>query len=164
LNPDFRELFAFCDLHASRQGGYPEGRGTQPRPMFYDTHGFAIPGEDGDVTKACLVWARMKEAGEGLHLIEEFPDGSYLSTVWLGNDHGCGWGAPLIFETMYFSGEVETIVLPTGGEPRFHPSREFPDPLGEQGEMRTQLRYMTEEAAAATHREIVRRLRKRWEV
>ena len=134
------------------------------RPMFFDTNGFPIPGERGDVKNACLVWARMKEAGEGLHLMEEFPDGSYLSTVWLGIDHSFGFDPPLIFETMYFAGTVEVMELPSGGEQRFYPSQEFPDPLGEQGEMTTQLRYRTQEEAAATHREIVRRIRKRWEV
>ena len=31
------------------------------------------------------------------------PDGKWVSTVWLGLDHGFGSGPPLIFETMVFS-------------------------------------------------------------
>lgn len=30
------------------------------------------------------------------------PDGRWVSTVWLGLDHGYGAGSPLIFETMVF--------------------------------------------------------------
>lgn len=30
-----------------------------------------------------------------------------VSTVWLGLDHGMGGGAPLIFETMIFGGELD---------------------------------------------------------
>ena len=34
-----------------------------------------------------------------------FPDGSLVSTVWLGLDHGFGEGAPVIFETMDIPGQ-----------------------------------------------------------
>lgn len=37
---------------------------------------------------------------------EEYPDGSYISTVFLGLDHG--WGSlPLLFETMVFGGPCD---------------------------------------------------------
>lgn len=34
----------------------------------------------------------------------DLPDGKWVSTVWLGIDHNFGFGPPLIFETMVFSG------------------------------------------------------------
>ncbi|SRR6266851_2866902 len=33
---------------------------------------------------------------------DELPDGTLISTVWLGLDHSFGSGPPLIFETMVF--------------------------------------------------------------
>lgn len=38
----------------------------------------------------------------------DFPDGVWVSTVWLGIDHRFGGvGAPLIFETMIFEGPLD---------------------------------------------------------
>ena len=110
------------------------------------------------------MWARMLEADPLLRNVAQtdFPDGSLLSTVWLGLDHGYGM-RPLFFETMYFSSEVETLQL-SGGEHDVHPTLPFPDLFGEPGETTEQLRYGSEEEALAAHREIARRLRKRWEV
>jgi len=120
-------------------------------PMYYDRQGFPIPGEqtaDGFL-EPTLVWARMMEARDGPIAQDEFPDDTYLSTVWLGLNHGV-FGPPLIFETMRFSGE--------GG------SLPFPDLWGEQDAETECVRYASEEEALAGHREIARRLRKRWEV
>jgi hypothetical protein len=86
------------------------------------------------------------EAGDRSVAYDDLPDGSYLSTVWLGLDHGFG-GRPLIFETMRFTGKER-------GE-----SMEFPDPFGEDGETTNQLRYTTEEEALAAHHAIVRTIR-----
>lgn len=61
------------------------------------------------------------------------PDGKWVSTVWLGLDHGAGCGPPLIFETMVFA-----------------PSRD--------GELRESLdcdRYATAAEAKAGHAEMV---------
>ena len=35
------------------------------------------------------------------------PNGTVISTVWLGMDHGFGEGKPLIFETMVFLSEAD---------------------------------------------------------
>jgi hypothetical protein len=37
------------------------------------------------------------------------PDGKWVSTVWLGLDHGYGSGPPLIFETMVFAAKGSEI-------------------------------------------------------
>ena len=132
--------------------------------QYYDRQGFPIPGTDDDPITACLAWARRREAATYEDVCvgrDEFPDGSYLSTVWIGLNHAV-MGPPLIFETMYFAGEVETFVWPSGGEQDYRRSLDFPDP--HDGELTDAIRYTTEEEAAATHREIARRLRKRWEV
>jgi hypothetical protein len=167
----FDNLFAFCDLHASRfapgglvtEGWQDVVLGATYYPRYFDRQGFPIPsdGENGPT----LVWAQMMAADPLIRNVaqSDFPDGSLLSTVWLGLDHAFG-GRPLFFETMYFSGAVETMTLPGGGEQDFRPTLEFPDPCGEQDEMIEQLRYGSEEEALAAHREITRRLRKRWEV
>ena len=158
---NFGELFAFCDLHASRWR--ERGRtafnellltGALPNfPNYYDRQGFPIPARDG--VEPTLVWARMKQEQDYARLgWDELPDGSYLSTVWLGLDHSFV-GPPLIFETMRFAAETEELrMLP--GRP-VHPSLDFPDPR--DGEETDQLRYTTEEEALASHHEIVRRLR-----
>jgi hypothetical protein len=166
--PDCAALFAFCDLHASRVRGSVYERLLDPvmgpGPRYYDRQGFPIPGDGSDVGPT-LAWARMLEADPLLRTVAQtdFPDGSLLSTAWLGLDHGFG-GRPLFFETMYFSGEIETHVLrPSGHEFQSHPELEFPVP-GAPGETTTQLRYGSEEEALASHREIARRIRKRWEV
>jgi hypothetical protein len=164
---DFAELFAFCDLHVSRarESVYERLMDTSilgPGPRYYDRQGFPIPTVDG--VEPTLVWAQMKSDAEYSRVArDDFPDGSRLSTVWLGLDHGFG-GRPLFFETMYFSGEGEIVVMPSGAEVEGRPSLEFPDPLGEQDETTTQLRYHSEEEALALHHEIARRIRKRWEV
>jgi hypothetical protein len=147
---DVAELFAFCDLHASRWRARPVVQGFLSRPMYYDRQGFALPG-DGDMPPP-LVWARLLEHDPDYRTVarDELPDGSLLSTVWLGLDHAHGFGAPLIFETMRFAAE----------DPQ-RPNLEFPDPHGKPDETTEQLRYTTEEEALAAHHEIVRRFRVR---
>lgn len=51
------------------------------------------------------------------------PDGKFVSTVWLGLNHGRGAGLPLIFETMVFPtqsdlGELEVRRYATEAEAR----------------------------------------------
>jgi len=168
----FHALFAFCDLHATR---WPLRRAEfQKRldtdgvsaalhvlgPMFYDRQGFPLPGThfpDGTSDLGALAFARLGEQ-PGYNRVgwDELPDGSYLSTVWLGIDHSLGHGPPMLFETMRFreTGRTNAFL----GVPE-RDTLEFPDPAAD--EMITQLRYMTEEEAAAAHHEIVRRIRVR---
>jgi hypothetical protein len=58
----------------------------------------------------------------------ELPNGKWVSTVWLGMDHRCGEGPPIIFETLVF------------------PSKDGPL-IEEDGE-----RYETESEAQAGHK------------
>jgi len=67
--------------------------------------------------------------------LTEFPDGSRVSTVWLGIDHGWGRGPPVIFETMIFE---------SGGW--YHSDC---------------VRYSTEEEAIAGHDSMVQRWKNR---
>jgi hypothetical protein len=140
---DFAELFSFCDLHASRcalDGWFYH------RPMYYDRQGFPIPSRDGK--SPTLVWADMS-ADRDYKIVRQdlLPDGTMLSTVWLGLDHAWA-GPPRIFETMRFSNEGDGAVL------------EFPDPR-EDGTETEQLRYCTEEEALAHHDRIVILLKRR---
>lgn len=157
----FDALFAWCDLHANRIR--LPGVLIIPDwfPRYFDRQGFPVPSTDGDPMSACLTWARLRESmtiEDVLVARDDLPDGSYLSTVWLGLDHGFG-GRPLIFETMRFAGETIPLELPSGHIMESHAEREFPDPFDPDGEPTTQLRYTSEEEASAAHHEIVRRIR-----
>jgi hypothetical protein len=163
--PDFAALFAFCDLHASRwylrrQHDMNLYAINDLLPRYYDRQGFPIPSDGND--PPVIVWAKRREA-MGIDDVrvgyDELPDGSYLSTVWLGLDHSFLCGPPQLFETMRFAGETHTVQLPSGSEFEGRASLEFPDPY--DGEMIDQLRYPTEEEALAAHHEIVRRIRLR---
>jgi len=167
VTPDFTALFAWCDLHASRwMLRSPLDKldmilFDELTPRYYDRQGFPIPA-DGDVP-ACIVWARRFE-GEGNSVAwDELPDGSHLSTVWLGIDHSFLMGPPQLFETMRFKGETHVVrLIGPGGAPHEIEGREaldFPDPI--DGEPTGGLRYATEEEATAAHHEIVRRFRLR---
>jgi hypothetical protein len=174
MSPDFRALFAFCDLHASRvQRSWddlirlPDLGRDLVWPRYFDRQGFPIPGNgDDDDDSTTLAWARLREDRDySIVAVDQLPDGSRLSTVWLGLDHNVFGGRPLIFETMRFSGESEEMtIVGSGGvehRSRYSPSMEFPVP-GAPGETTTQLRYGSEEEALAAHHEITRLLRKRW--
>jgi hypothetical protein len=155
---DFGELFAFCNLHVSRWSLFRPW--SLDRPMYYDRQGFPIPG-DGTKDGAVLAWARMKDGRDDYNIVakDELPDGSRLSTVWLGLDHGFA-GPPLIFETMRFARDTVEKTMPFSRRSYFYqPAMEFPDP--ESGELTEQLRYTTEEEALAAHHEILRRIRVR---
>jgi len=157
------ELFSFCDLHTSRvpiaptevTHGEPYLRTRRTRPMYYDRHGFPVPGSEGD-EEGTLAWARLREKGDPHVACDELPDGSYLSTVWLGLDHAF-FGPPLIFETMRYKDTTRRDPLVPQGMLRDW--LEFPDPYDPDGGETDQLRYRTEEEAAAAHHEIVRCLR-----
>lgn len=154
--PEIACLFDFCDLHTSRWRTLPVTAGFISRPMYYDRQGFAI-GADGDVP-AAIVWARlMEQPGYQQVAADALPDGSALSTVWLGLDWSHGIGAPLIFETMRFAAAVDTFTMPgSGREVPYHPPLTFPVPGSD--EETEGLRYTTEEEALAAHHEIRRRL------
>jgi hypothetical protein len=144
-NVEIVRLFDFCDLHTSRWRTLPVTAGFLSRPMYYDRQGFPIP-SDGRFP-VVIMWATQMEAEATKRVaLDELPDGSELSTVWLGLDHGM-MGPPLIFETMRFA--------PGDG---CRPNLPFPDPFGEPDEETGQLRYTTEEEALAAHHEIRRRL------
>lgn len=147
------DLFAFVDLHTSRWSlrrqammSHLELGGIWSVPRYYDKAGFPIPAVDG--VEPTLVWAQMMEDLDYKRVAyDELPDGSYLSTVWLGLDHSHGLGPPLIFETMRFPNDDTFAQM------------EFPDIFGESDETVECLRYGSEEEALAAHHEIVRRLR-----
>jgi hypothetical protein len=171
----FTELFAFCDLHASRwqerrQAVFNNLWFAGALPMYYDRQGFPIP---ADPDEGCpepgwmlpvLQWAKLNQDREYSRVAyDDLPDGSYLSTVWLGLDHNHGLGPPLIFETMRFAGAVSEATLPRpfgDGESTmtYHESLEFPNIFDAEGGTTEQLRYTTEEEALAAHHEIVRRI------
>jgi len=51
-----------------------------------------------------MEWAKLLEDNNYKVIKQEtLPDGTGVSTVWLGLDHQFGKGKPLIFETMVFS-------------------------------------------------------------
>jgi len=126
--------------------------------MYYDRAGFPIPA-DGMVP-APIMWAMLMERpGYQCVALDELPDGSCLSTAWLGLDHGLGHEQPLIFETMRFSGSREVMIMPGSGREVLHRRPlPFPVPGGEPDEETEGLRYTTEEEALAAHHEIRRRL------
>lgn len=48
-------------------------------------------------------WGRLRQFGGDYMIVKQETIGDYfVSTVWLGLDHGFGRGAPVIFETMVF--------------------------------------------------------------
>lgn len=50
-----------------------------------------------------LAW--LSVPGNRIVATDEFPDGTYVSTVFLGFDHSHGHGPPQFFETMIFDNE-----------------------------------------------------------
>lgn len=60
-----------------------------------------IPVEEPDLFK----WGRWMEEQHRRRVAETMVEGIRVSTVFLGLDHGCGEGPPILFETMIFGGE-----------------------------------------------------------
>jgi hypothetical protein len=149
---DFQSLFAFCDLHASRIWR------TNPRVRnalrCYDRQGFPIPYEPPG-----LFSERLQRAEECTVAKDELPDGSVLSTVWMGIDDAED-GPPLIFETSRMS-RTKTFTSTTGKLEHYSSLLTVPDPTHPTGRRTAFLGSASEEEALAKHHEILRRLRVR---
>ena len=92
--------------------------------LYFDKQGQAID---------MKAWARLMEGAEYKRVaLTKLPNGTDVSTVWLGLNHSYGEGRPLIFETMTFGDE----------------------------ETQEQQRYSTEAEALAGHEAMVARLTK----
>jgi hypothetical protein len=159
----FDNLFAFCDLHASRWASWPQDPGY--RPQYFDRQGFPIPGDQGAewIGSATQKWAAlMTDKNYMVVAQDDLPDGSLLSTCWLGLDHAWS-GPPLFFETMRFGKDIMVTLRPylPGNEVQSRETLDFPDIFGEPGAEISQDRYGSEEEALAAHHEIVRRIRLR---
>lgn len=108
---------------------------------------------DGTPIRDLLVWARLLENRRYAQVAETFlEDGTRISTVWLGLDYNfmaylqdldIMKSPPLIFETMVFSPETETIEF-GGKKSEFHKILE-------------QDRYSTEAEAIMGHDAITRK-------
>lgn len=84
------------------------------RPTYYDREGNPID---------LLRWGELLEDPEYRCVTDTtLPDGTWISTVWLGLDHSMPWndGPPLIFETMVFPRQGEPVSLAEflAGDPR----------------------------------------------
>jgi len=64
--------------------------------------------DDGSVqaTSDPSGWSGTRPVGRD-HVIEGDPSSMWVSTVFLGLDHGWGFGAPQLFETMVFSNDED---------------------------------------------------------
>lgn len=69
-------------------------------PRWYTIHpdGSTAPLPEGVITPPSLIGAGAKTTVRGLWGTAQ------VSTVFLGRDHGCGEGPPILFETMIFGG------------------------------------------------------------
>lgn len=64
-------------------------------------------GRDGEPI-SMRSWCRIREfAKETIRVAEDRVGPYWISTVWIGLDHGFGQTAPLIFETMVFNRETD---------------------------------------------------------
>ena len=78
------------------------------RPLWYRRDGTPFPdGAYADIEK-CLHDVTYKRVAQ-----TTLPDGTWISTVWLGIDHGfmCGASRPIIFETMVFRSKTDMTEL-----------------------------------------------------
>lgn len=79
------------------------------RPMYYRRDGAPYEGDFEDVIMAlcrdfsdpCIQFVKQ----------DTLPNGKFISTVWLGLDHGWGDGPPLIFESMVFASKGNFTAL-----------------------------------------------------
>jgi hypothetical protein len=94
-------------------------------------------------------WAELFE-DRGYQVVARTEVGGYfVSTIWLGLDHGFGrWSQPMIFESMVFESELSY------GKP----SEWFPKGIVYHRDFE-QWRYSTEQAALAGHEELCEQVR-----
>ena len=67
------------------------------RSLYYDKSGSPIDQSQ---------WIQLMNPDHQRVALDKFRE-SEISTVWLGLDHGDGMGAPMIFETLVFGGELD---------------------------------------------------------
>jgi hypothetical protein len=81
----------------------------------------AVLTEDGEVMRCdLLTWARFMKAKQRI-IAQEQLSAYWLSTVFLGLDHGHDWGGPqLWFETMIFEPPAPGEMCPLTGPPLEH--------------------------------------------
>ena len=66
---------------------------------YYDRQG----NELADNMAGIMEWGKLREDPNYKRIAETtLPDGTWISTVWIGIDHQFGKGPPLIFESMAF--------------------------------------------------------------
>lgn len=122
------------------------------KSLFYDRQGKPITMRQySRITEAMYYGSTAKERRRGLRAKRVAADhiGPYwLSTVWLGADHGFGMGPPLIFESMAF------------GKPR--QSEFFEGKIRPGDEFEICERYATERAALRGHLALRRLVRVLW--
>lgn len=107
----------------------------------------------------CGLW---EMTGDYRILKQEYVGDYWISTVWLGLDHGFGLGAPLIFETMVFNHTMPSPPpFPSTMDPESEEFREWSDAYPEQTSASDldMERYATEEQALEGHKQMVRKVR-----
>jgi len=67
---------------------------------------YILDDEHNPVVCDLMTWGMWKQSDEGWRVKQEtLPNGRWVSTVFLGIDHGFGDGPPVLFETMVFPNE-----------------------------------------------------------
>lgn len=78
-------------------------------PRSFGTY-YVLKGKEVVETEDLFEWGRMFENQESRRVARTGDDDHFVSTVFLGIDHGFGEGPPLIFETMAFlNGEEQDM-------------------------------------------------------
>jgi hypothetical protein len=107
---------------------------------YYDREGQPLEREDAWRLMEDYDYTKLKDTylGEGA---------IWISTVWLGLNHGWDDGPPVIFESMVF-GDEKTHEAWTDPNGHYWPAYEYRESLDEE-------RYCTEEEALAGHERLV---------
>lgn len=74
------------------------------RPLYYRMDGTPYLGPN-----PTLAWAKDFQVLDRKVAHTELPGDRFVSTVWLGLDHSWGSGPPLIFESMVFKGDYQSL-------------------------------------------------------
>lgn len=124
-----------------------DGRMARLRPMHYVLNpDHTVSPVNTDTNEALIAWARRNEEQDRRVALDEFEDGSRVSTVFLGLDHAFGGGPPLVFESMSFTAATKTHNVFGSGEREYHGSID-------------QRRYSTWDEAMRGHEEMVKQHR-----